>query len=232
MPFQSLCQEMSKITRHEPDHRVKVDEYSEYPWSTICRINTDNGHGSGTVISSNLVLTAAHVVKDVRLEYLEIIPAYSSEKAPFGVYTKIKEVFIHPKYKDGDSKYDVAIIHLEEWIGHMTGWVGIREPYRSSSLTIAGYPGDLSEGEKMYKNTGDIIRQNNVRFYYHFATYNGMSGSGLLDDEKYLIGVHSGGTTDENYGVRINTEILNWLNAYHRSFVRPKPRYWMKKIEN
>ena len=85
------------------------------------QINQGQGfahHCGGSVIESNLVLTAAHCLynqdsTNLRSVFgtgdLSLAGSYRTER-------KIKKIILHPKYKHGESYYDVAVAVLEEEI--------------------------------------------------------------------------------------------------------------------
>ena len=82
----------------------------------MASIQVDNGQGfshacGSSVIESNLVLTAAHCLKDHLISQIKIVFGSGdlSMAGPFTTERNVTEVFIHPLYNTGESYYDVAV---------------------------------------------------------------------------------------------------------------------------
>ena len=87
----------------------------------MASIQIDKGNGfthdcGGSIIETNLVLTASHCLKNKNISELRIVFGTGdlSHNGPFRVERTISKILIHPKYNDGESYFDVAVAVLDE----------------------------------------------------------------------------------------------------------------------
>jgi V8-like Glu-specific endopeptidase len=148
-------------TVFSPDDR-RLFQDTAYPWSTVGRVETARGWGSGVMIGPRHLLTVSHIIDwDVPAPFaagwVKFTPSYFDGSEPFGhafstnIYWRLKE--------DGDNtisteeaKGDFVVVVLESRIGETTGWMGARS-YTDSwdGLNVwshMGYPGDLNSGQR------------------------------------------------------------------------------------
>jgi len=102
--------------------------------------------GSGVIVSSRWVFTAAHVAID--LDVSDTYVAIGSDYENYEDAVSVSEIFIHPSYKDEDYDYDFAILKLGRSVNqqYISEWVGDREDFDliNSKAYISGF-GDLDE---------------------------------------------------------------------------------------
>ena len=102
--------------------------------------------GSGVIVSSRWVFTAAHVAID--LDVSDTYVAIGSDYENYEDVVSVSEIFIHPSYKDEDYDYDFAILKLGRSVNqqYISEWVGDREDFDliNSKAYISGF-GDLDE---------------------------------------------------------------------------------------
>lgn len=133
-----------------------------YPWSTIGKVETNRGWGSGVMIGPRHLLTVSHVIDwtappGFAADWVRFTPSEFDGQAPFGeaygshIYWYVKE--------DGDGfisgnegDFDYAIVVLDRRLGETTGWMGARG-YDDAWDSLAawshmGYPGDLNSGQR------------------------------------------------------------------------------------
>ena len=102
--------------------------------------------GSGVIVSSRWVFTAAHVAIDLDVSDTYVVIGSDYENYEDAVY--VSEIFIHPSYKDEDFDYDFAMLKLGRSVNqqYIAGWVGDREDLDlvSTKAYVSGF-GDLDE---------------------------------------------------------------------------------------
>lgn len=183
-------------------------------------ISTDGrGHGGGTLIGDQYVLTAAHLVDGKDISSLKFTVGGTS----YG----LDEVNVHPDYEFGflgtDDGNDLAILKLNRPVVDVSPallWQGRLQT--GDSLTLVGFgphPGDESFGTKRSGTTPiDGLSPNLVTWVYNGAdeatTVPGDSGSPQFvthDGQFYIASVASGGTHqalsvgDFAYNTRVNS---------------------------
>lgn len=144
-----------------PDDRRAFRD-TAYPWSTIGRVETNRGTGSGVMIGPRHMLTVSHVIdwtapEGYAADWVRFTPSFYDGSAPFGeaygmhIYWYVKE--------DGDGfisgnegDYDYVVVVLDRRLGETTGWMGARG-YDDDWDDLAawshmGYPADLNSGQR------------------------------------------------------------------------------------
>ena len=149
-----------------PDDR-RVFSDTSYPWSTIGRVDTPLGSGTGVMVGPKHMLTVSHVIQwldNNQAGWVQFRPAYFAPSAPFGeawgvtTYWKLKVV--NNGGIDGtEEMFDYVVVVLDRNIGNdSTGWMGSKSytdawdgnPYWSH----VGYPTDLTAANKpTFQNT-------------------------------------------------------------------------------
>lgn len=150
-----------------PDTR-QVFRDTKYPWSTIGRVETAGGVGTGTMIGKRLVLTCSHVIDWTASGpgWLKFTPAYYDGQAPFGVawgQTTLwwQKVTGSDGVSDFETAFDFVVVVLDRNLGDATGWAGYRT-YSSSwngseYWQQIGYPGDMTNTQRpVYTKNGAV----------------------------------------------------------------------------
>jgi glutamyl endopeptidase len=211
------------------DNRVLVADTTKFPFSAVVKIiaifpDGTKATGSGALIGPDKVLTADHVVFNQAwggdATSIEILPGYANN------YTSCQRTFAkswrhgsHQGCHDG-ANCDVAVITMRDSLGCNTGWFGYRE-FNDSDLSevfIAGYPADRSSGQRMYfvKSNATHLHnfsQHNILSYREW-TYGGMSGGPIFTSDYYIIGIHTNGSSEANYGVAICNQLYSALKSW------------------
>jgi V8-like Glu-specific endopeptidase len=166
---------------------------------------TTGKYCSGTLIASNLFLTAGHCVGSSTLgDYI----AFNYERAA-GSTTLLTQTHarVNAIVEDGLGGIDYAILRLDGTPGATWGIsaVATTDAEVGAAITIIGHPSgqpkQIEAGTVASRSTG-YLRYGNV------DTLNGSSGSGILNSSGQLVGVHTNGgctaTGGTNSGVRIS----------------------------
>jgi V8-like Glu-specific endopeptidase len=169
--------------------------------------NKDNSSKfcSGTLISEDLFLTASHCVdsaitkKFVSFNFETLKNSSTLAKQAHFKITKLEE-------EGAVKNVDYSIIRLDGKPGAKFGWTKVRSttPEVGSPLTIIQHP----QGEPKQIESGAVASIGPVYMgYADLDTEPGSSGSGILDKDGFVTGVHTNGgcgaDSGENTGVRL-----------------------------
>ena len=208
-----------------------------FPGRTIVKLyisasDGSNWVGSGAIIDDFHILTAGHCafLPDnggwaSNIEIVAGMDTFDNPSDPYGSAWMVGMRSYTGWTVSESSQHDWAVLTLDRNIGSHTGWMGRQWAGSSSSIytgtmNVAGYPTDLSSGNRMYwdADNGDGATTNN--HYYWADTAGGMSGGPVwrVDGSSlYIITVHAYGRDglDSNYGTRLNNDkydrIFTWL---------------------
>jgi glutamyl endopeptidase len=217
-----------------PDDRIKIEDTTTYPWSTICKLyitTKDNVVfiGSGAMIDEFHILTAGHCVyahdHGGWVKNILIIPGMDGSYEPFGRTHAAHLRTFTGWIEDEMVEHDLALVTLENHLGVQTGWMGRKtsqanDPIYTGVLNLAGYPGDLDNGEFMYYDSdmGEDATEYNHWFWMDAA--GGQSGSPVWQEdggEYYILSVFAYeylGGTYANFGTRLNQDKFDSINSW------------------
>jgi V8-like Glu-specific endopeptidase len=162
--FRTTSPEREPIIVGDRDTRKRIKDTQQAPFRYICSIELISSSGStqtigtGTLVGSRSVLTAAHVLFRTSTQLwsasqIRITPARNGSSAPFG-NSGVSRLIPNPKYvhhrKAGTNPkrildaLDYGIIHLQKPLGNSAGYWGKRpnpsfDP-RGTSITGAALP--------------------------------------------------------------------------------------------
>jgi len=184
---------------------------------------------SGTMVSENLVLTAAHCIirhNEWRQDSLLAAPAFDNGKFQHDIPKSIvKNYYLFKTFYEGHAWDDIALLELRDPIGFETGWQGIafntnttfftENVFHKFSYPAVPHPFDTTRvynGDTLYYNYGliDFISYNNGEFIglsnVSFGIP-GQSGSSLFytnNHEYYAFGVLNFPTFFRHYLINQN----------------------------
>lgn len=192
------------------DGREKVQNSEKWPYSVHGRLYFEhNGKeflGSGTVIGSRFVLTAAHNVyrrrfkQEVNKNSMKFLPSMSGSHCPYGEF-RVIEYFYPAEFKISGEE-DLALLVLDRDIADYTGCYGLRvrneAEIQRKTVCVYGYPTHIrNQGSNMHHLWGMEgpfkIDEFNKFIYYEIDTSAGQNGSGVyyVENNDYIVlGVH------------------------------------------
>jgi V8-like Glu-specific endopeptidase len=161
---------------------------------------------TATVVQSpgrNLVVTAGHCLLAGKPTGKGAVfaPAYTGGTTPYGTW-KIEEVFEDPRWDEGaDDDYDLAFVRLApdasgRNIEDVTGGAPLDTTGRAGEqVTVTGYPADRKVPRTC---TATAVRETPTRQRFDCADFpSGTSGSAWIARDGRIIGILTGGDTDD-----------------------------------
>lgn len=174
--------------------------------------------GTGFVLGSNAVATAAHVIYNGETgkypDSVKVVPAKNGSVEPYGsvgvATAQGKNLIVSSGFiSNPGPDHDWGIILLDTDIGSKTGWMGIRwqsASYNNLQVWNTGYPTIVdgeSAGKKMYVGTGAVRDCTENQFQGTWDASRGNSGGpvfGYYSDGDTVIGIFTSGSKEINDG--------------------------------
>lgn len=229
-------EDYNPLGRAVVNNRSRVSNPNTFPYRASVLIIVDykkpngttvRGHGSGSMIGPNKVMTAAHVLYDrtygwastvrvypaVKNNYTDYNMAYGSTLYTFGGYISASNGSLSAQQKD------VGIVKLDSNLGNSTGWYGYTTS-RTSYLRLNGYDGDIDDGRSLVTRAGSNTRVENGIVKYPWKTSGGLSGGGLYNPSNNMLeGLHAysysqGNVQMDGGGAKINGTIFDFMSKY------------------
>ena len=184
---------------------VQTHKGSKAALETTATASSSAKYCSGSLISSNLFLTAGHCVDSTTIgDYV----AFNYERAA-GSTTLLTQTHVRVDaiVEDDVGGVDYAILRLAGTPGATWGTtpVAAADPATGATIAIIGHPNrqpKMIEAGSVASFSGNYLRYGNV------DTLGGSSGSGVLNSSGQLVGVHTNGgctaTGGTNSGIRIS----------------------------
>ncbi len=196
--------------------------------------------GSAFLVGPKLVMTAAHCLYPVwkgeicNITKVMFYPGRNGNNLPYGG-VQVTVLHVPTKYKQNaleyeknyDEKYDYAVMELATAVGNTTGYfrtdanymVGTGENVGSSlKVIVAGYPGAVSERNKLYRQAGTVnFMGDGYLLDYTMDIESGQSGGPLYYKESgkyYVMGIITSDTPTQNYGRRLTNAVLQLVKKY------------------
>ena len=197
--------------------------------------------GSGTLISSNIIITAAHNFYNEKLglaHSIEFLAGANGKNCQ--AKSSISHFYFPEKYKE-DCKFtdykifqnDYAIGILDKPLSTAVGHYGLsiipEEKLKMITINVTGYPAEKPEkganDYQLWGMKGNILKKDTFGLiHYEIDTEPGQSGSGIWykdGNNFYVIAVHVFGSEKYNGGVLLTEErittINKWINEHDKN---------------
>lgn len=197
------------------DERVAVINTTTFPERAVVQILFESGFGlslcSGTMVSPDTVLTAAHCIHSGTLsgrpysDFL-VIPARNTGSSPFGE-CRARRAFVLAGWTGSltaeDARYyDLGALKLDCQVGDATGWLGVGlldEQQVGAPTVVRGYANDKAPQGRQWQSEDSLRILWELKGFYQNDTYGGTSGAPvyLAADDSVLVGVHTNGVHGE-----------------------------------
>lgn len=168
--------------------------------------------GSGFVVDSHTIATAAHCVFNLKIS--NIVLYDSDTKRSFASPV---EYHVPVSYINGEKyNYDYALITVEQDLSDYLFYdLAVPLDNYRSNVNVTGFPGDLGY---MCTASGNVTNMNSYKVFYDTDTNNGESGGPVYIEESFhnqyndfncysVIAIHTNGG---NSGTRITTDLINF----------------------
>lgn len=169
-----------------------------YPYNTVGLVSGERSYGSGVLIGTNVVLTAAHLVSDGGR--MRFIPGRSAASEPYGSAVAVSRMFGDGGDDSGlltraQSSNDYAVLSFStNFSARGLGYLGIASDYRGGSVRIVGYPLGYSLQQQQLNGTVTRDAAGGVLNFDGFQIIPGTSGGPLLvgtDAAPSIVGIVS-----------------------------------------
>ena len=219
------------------DQRIPINNTKQYPWrvnASLLITAADNSQwiGTGWFIGPRTLVTAGHCVyiknsglpgRDGWVKKIQVMPGRNGNELPFGGLSATEFWTVKGWGENGLENYDYGAIILPAPFPQDLGFFGFGvfedETVRSSTVNIAGYPGDKPRGTLWYDNR-QVGNVNSDKVYYAADTAGGQSGACVYifqQGQRVGIAIHAYGGATSNSGTRISSQVFTNLEAWKRT---------------
>ena len=156
--------ESMHLKKFDREIRTRFEDTSSFPYSVHGIVKIDSGEGkyktgTGILIGTDLVLTAAHNIYDCKgskekYSNIEFIPGMNEQEMPFGIF-KVVESYVPEEFLKSWDREDYALLVLEGVPGVFAGYFGLhvaeKDRLKGRELHVIGYPGSVRTKDERNK---------------------------------------------------------------------------------
>lgn len=210
------------------DDLEKVQDITAMPWSAIARLAItyqDGTRAAGTAwfFGPRALGTAGHNIRHQQhgpATEILVSPGFNGQLPPSESYPPV-QTYCDPAWLAGtnDPALDYGVLLLgDPAIGPRFGQFAIAalgdSALKSLAVQVSGYPGSGYPSRAQHFDGGKFKNTAKKLLTYTFDTFEGMSGSPLfaqIAGQWTAVGIHTGGSTSDNRGRRIDTALRDLL---------------------
>jgi secreted trypsin-like serine protease len=93
---------------------------ADYPYIVALVNNDDLQFCGGTLVAPNKVVTAAHCTNGERPADVRVVAGRTKLSGNEGTVAKVTKIWVHPKFSDVTSGYDVSVLTLDRKLNYRT----------------------------------------------------------------------------------------------------------------
>ena len=207
------------------DNRTRVANTNLAPYRSIAEIWVRWPNGSFTTSTgffgnrNDIVITSGHVLYNpARGGWVSYISVFTSGGHFNGGWAWAGGSWLRNGNSDGD--FGIIQLHQDTGVNVLPLRVLSNTQLAASSITVTGYPGDLSG---MWRGPGRVREVWTHRFLHDGDTTGGNSGSPVYNAQHQVIGIHRGNVTRNEAGtaniprmndaITMNNDFVNWLRG-------------------
>ena len=218
------------------DDRERVADTSVDPYRRIAflriRVGAEAYGATGWFVGPNCVITAGHAVythgstpaETGWVSSVEVLPAYNGGHAPHSAFAAryaSNDVWTG----SADWRFDYGAIFLDVPLGNEVGTFGYGvftdDDLRAMTVRVAGYPSENPDPAQpdgsLWEGTERVHDVDPAFVFYQTRTTVGQSGGPVMtniEGETYVVAIHVQQALDNNWGVRITSDLRTKLREW------------------
>lgn len=215
---------------------IDISNTTVSPYKSIVYIEDFNdlsSLGTGFIVDTEYVVTAAHVVWDhdkqkvinPKEHEIYVVPGKNKDINPYGDF-KVTEIKVPQGYRPSDENaaIDYALLKIEQRNGERIGDISPPLKFKEvdtlvgQSIYTIGYPANRPSGTMVARHNGGVNNEWGALFEFSgLDITSGFSGSPIFNKQEEVIGIVTAEADDPNgkklnFGVKFNHEVYNFIS--------------------